>query len=468
MGKYYVFLFQKDEDDILEQWINYHAEIVGYKNIVIVDHNSSSSSLEILRKYKYEHGIQFTIYKGAYSNKGKVLSREMKRVKDADLLIPLDADEFIVTHREQKISSNPIHILEDLDKMRDYKTGRLIFSKIYNLVNTLLYPELKDLCHFKVCNYNKQQKNSQLPKSFFFSKKFISTDIGNHYGQVNKTNIIYQRYTDNLALLHFQIRGVPHFKKKSIKSSVACQYDMEKQPSVNFGKHWKDDYLLFNTHGPEMAFKQKYLKKIDEFTTTFQLMPIKNRVDKPVMGKYEEPIVDIPVEIIKTINAERENRRNYPRKRSRTLPRPQPRPLSLPQTGTQTRRSNNLRKQRSRPRSRPQTGTQTRRLNHLRKQRAQRLSYKNTAIKSNNCTTMVVHVIKPRQPTRPKLWTRVKKKGKSGRKTVRMTRNKNIKRLTTEPANDKQIEKKMVRPRSLRKKVKKRKKRTVKRRSNEK
>ena len=49
-----IFTFHRDEDELLGDWVKYHARIVGRSNIYILDNNSTSptalSELEALRK----------------------------------------------------------------------------------------------------------------------------------------------------------------------------------------------------------------------------------------------------------------------------------------------------------------------------------------------------------------------------------------------------------------------------------
>ena len=36
-----IFCMQKNEDDILEDWILYHSSLVGYENIYLIDNQSN-------------------------------------------------------------------------------------------------------------------------------------------------------------------------------------------------------------------------------------------------------------------------------------------------------------------------------------------------------------------------------------------------------------------------------------------
>jgi hypothetical protein len=89
-----IFCMQKDEDDILEDWIIYHAHLFGYDNIYIVDNESGPKSKEILQRYQLK-GVHVS-EQPDYRLKGDYLCQLIKENKNAcDYAIPLDIDEFI-------------------------------------------------------------------------------------------------------------------------------------------------------------------------------------------------------------------------------------------------------------------------------------------------------------------------------------------------------------------------------------
>lgn len=94
MVKVKIFCMQKDEEDILEEWILYHAHLFGMGNIYIIDNFSQEPSLNILRKYESK-GL-YWYQQPDYTKKGDYLYELIKKTKDeCDLAIPLDIDEFI-------------------------------------------------------------------------------------------------------------------------------------------------------------------------------------------------------------------------------------------------------------------------------------------------------------------------------------------------------------------------------------
>lgn len=89
-----VYCMQKDEDDILEDWILYHAYLFGMTNLYIIDNYSQQSSLNILLKYE-KLGLHWSQMPD-YSKKGDYLFDLIKNtMNDCDFAIPLDIDEFI-------------------------------------------------------------------------------------------------------------------------------------------------------------------------------------------------------------------------------------------------------------------------------------------------------------------------------------------------------------------------------------
>jgi hypothetical protein len=85
---------QKNEDDILEEWILYHSYLFGMDNLYIIDNLSNHASITILKKYE-QLGLHLSVQTD-YAKKGEYLLELIKQTQnDCDLAIPLDIDEFI-------------------------------------------------------------------------------------------------------------------------------------------------------------------------------------------------------------------------------------------------------------------------------------------------------------------------------------------------------------------------------------
>lgn len=133
-----LFCMQKDEEDILDEWILYHSYLFGIENIHIIDNHSEQQSQNILNYYKQKGLNVYT--RSDYSKKGDYLCELIKEnCNDYDIAIPLDLDEFIGIVNIDNVQQ------EILLKFSRYC---LSFDNIYYLNR---YPEVKSQCKINNC-----------------------------------------------------------------------------------------------------------------------------------------------------------------------------------------------------------------------------------------------------------------------------------------------------------------------------
>ena len=285
-----IYLFQKNELDIIKQWIEYHSRIVGYDNLTVVDHMSTDGSYDILKDYA-KQGVIILRYSGQYINKGKILTGLIKKdSKVCDISVPMDADEFLVIRSsdDNRVISDPFEVRAELEKqlaleielitkknkpVLNTKIGRYQFGFIYNLKNNVLYPKPEDLKYFEKIDFTKP--TTELSKSFFRTKHFISTDLGNHYGQIRtgfKSTIL-----PSVGILHYKVRGVPHYLNKTTKAQQAFNFN-KKGSNSSSGRHWRIDYDAYQLSGAEEGFKKIHLCQTDQSELlNHQLFPLPDR-----------------------------------------------------------------------------------------------------------------------------------------------------------------------------------------------
>ena len=280
--------------DILSQWIEYHSRIVGYNNLSVVDHMSTDGSYDILKDYA-KKGVSISRYNGQYTNKGKVLTGLIKKDRnDCDIAVPMDTDEFLVIRRpnatDNSVISDPLEVRTELERVLaldtelyltteknkpicNAKIGRYQFGFIYNLANKVLYPKPEELKYFEKIDFTKP--TNELCKSFFRTKHFISTDLGNHYGQIRtgfKSTILA-----SIGLLHYKVRGVPHYLNKTTKAQQAFNFN-KKGSNSSSGRHWRIDYDAYQLAGAEEGFKKVHLCSVPESELLcHQLFPLPDR-----------------------------------------------------------------------------------------------------------------------------------------------------------------------------------------------
>lgn len=125
-----LFCMQKDEDDILETWIIYHAYLFGLSNIHIIDNNSGEKSIQILERYK-SIGLNIRT-RPNYSYKGDYLCEWIKETcGEYDIAIPIDIDEFIAVVNTNN-SSDEI-LMKLIKKLKSFDANYYIKK----------YPEVK-------------------------------------------------------------------------------------------------------------------------------------------------------------------------------------------------------------------------------------------------------------------------------------------------------------------------------------
>lgn len=176
-----IFTFIKDEEILLKDWIEYHATIVGYNNIYIVDNCSVDNTHNILKYYE-KLGITVIYNYPDYCNKGIYLSEIMCREKiNCKFLIPIDGDEFIA------LRDNNNNIITDGILIKNYilslpQDGNIYIFNTY--LNSCAEKEFYDNSIIEINKFNYHLQNNSMMKKFFPSISFISTDHGNHHGVV--------------------------------------------------------------------------------------------------------------------------------------------------------------------------------------------------------------------------------------------------------------------------------------------
>lgn len=139
----------KNEEDIIESFVRYNINI--FDGMIILDNGSHDSTLNILKLLKNE-GLSIFIFedkKAEYDQFNKLNMLLLKAVNefDADLIVPLDADEFITSTKK----GNPKKILE--------KIG----SNHFGLVKWKTY----------VPDFKKDYENKFIPKKITFAREDI-------------------------------------------------------------------------------------------------------------------------------------------------------------------------------------------------------------------------------------------------------------------------------------------------------
>ena len=217
-----LFTMVKNEEDIIEYWINYHGSIFGYRNLHIIDNNSDDGTYEKIMKYKK---IGVNIYREPdYKLKGKLLTgliKEQQKIDAYDLAIPIDIDEFVVHYDKRHKTLNPSHIriyINELMKTSNDEIFKMNYiQSTINSQNDYGYNNalLESL-------YGKYEDYGNVAKTFFNINKWTGElDHGNHYCCENYV------LTD-MVLVHYHCRNLDQMKKKITTNINGLGYPTDK------------------------------------------------------------------------------------------------------------------------------------------------------------------------------------------------------------------------------------------------
>jgi hypothetical protein len=162
---------------------------------------------------------------------------------EADILIPLDADEFLcLSESEQSMNSDPADINKHLNSLPI--NGKKYAFNVYEAVlDQIDYDD--PLLEMNIFKYFPASENAAGPnqqtKTFYPAKNFGYTDQGNHKGGVLLApNDIYN--TTKMAIAHFHMQGFSHFLNKLEKAVDAYQLKNLPADYVGTGMRWNRWY----------------------------------------------------------------------------------------------------------------------------------------------------------------------------------------------------------------------------------
>lgn len=259
-----VVTFNRDEFELLSDWIQYHAEIFGFENLHIIDHISTTPAIQNLLHFAESMGSHVIYYEGSWQFKGAELSRVMHEVLDTDpsvqTIIPLDVDEFVVGQQgdENTWTTSPDVILDHIDKLpRDgfkYKFGNIKVGACSEgevaidrsggggrrVMTAMYFSEVRWGHHYK---------------TFFDRHGFNRTDDGNHFGFVEADSVCdkvkrgeipgVEFFEDQcfhyspLAVAHYGISALsyPSWVSKMQVAAEALNFTLESE-CVGIGSHY--------------------------------------------------------------------------------------------------------------------------------------------------------------------------------------------------------------------------------------
>lgn len=210
-----LFTMIKNEDDIVEDWLNYHGSLFGFTNLYVIDNFSTDNTYKILKIYENEKGINLSREED-YRKKGVYMTNLINSCDNYDIAYPLDIDEFIVHYDKKTNKLDPFKVVPYLNSL-SYDNS--VFKA--NYVNFLLDKHSKKGFEkaAREGKYGIYSDYGDIAKTFFHKKLWKGIiDHGNHFPKKNYL------MTD-LVLVHFHCRNYKQQYDKIVNNVKGLGYD---------------------------------------------------------------------------------------------------------------------------------------------------------------------------------------------------------------------------------------------------
>lgn len=252
-----VFVVTKNEYDLIEDFIRYHAYLFGYENVVVIDNGSTHPVvLDVYQRYA-ARGVR-VVYTEGYTgqSQGEHFTRFMNEYKNkTEFLIGLDTDLFF-TVNESCDRDTIQQYLRGLPQNYDtFQMNRFFMSVVDscsdNYVNYALKAPTNSTTFVARNGYNGQPL---VEHQFYRAANFISTTAGNHDG-ITTTNKLLM--CNEIVYVHFHDTGKRRHTERCLEILNGYKYidstkqtdfeqlvDLVNNHSSN-GYHRKDQYIAF-------------------------------------------------------------------------------------------------------------------------------------------------------------------------------------------------------------------------------
>lgn len=205
----HIISFIKNEELFIKQFLDHHLNIAD--QITIIDNGSTDNTINIIKEYiDQTNNINLIHHDGHFKEKADICTNIMAN-SAYDLLVPLDADEFLIYDDGYKISCDPDIIKKYLQKI-DRTEQKYQINKIYNKC-----PENNDYYTIFTPDYDGK---CSLGKMIFMKSAFVEVDTGFHRGKTKNNKPASDTRILNISYLHYKYVS----KEKWIQNTKAKVY----------------------------------------------------------------------------------------------------------------------------------------------------------------------------------------------------------------------------------------------------
>ena len=286
-----IIMMQKNEDELLDKWADFHGALFGYENLYIFDNGSTSD--ESIKALNSLESLGCNINrenntKKDFEAKGDIIGnkiKELEALNKYDFYFPLDCDEFLgVVNDNDKASFD----IEDIEA----ELSKYVGSKdvLVNKVQFFNSPISK--VHFRYIDTR---------KCFFYKGNFKSLDIGFHWGKNKHSESEIQT---NIIQVHFHQKPFEEIKKYALQklSHRVDVDDLNKLKTYKGAGHHLTKYFFMDefTYLKDII-KKKHLhssaisKKFEDFSIPWpyeeKLQPANLFVNKHNLSNFTQPMI---------------------------------------------------------------------------------------------------------------------------------------------------------------------------------
>jgi len=254
MGKTKIFSISmvKNEADVIESFVRHNINVVD--TMVILDHNSSDNTVSIIEKLIGE-GLAIILWHqlNTEHSQDKAMTSLMYKIFDehqATIIIPLDADEFIISQDGQ---THPREILDSLsDGVIYHIPWRTYFPHEDDDNSNLLVPSRIQYC---IDDYTKEMSKVVAFRSVV-QKCSPSLSMGSHDLTMSR-RLRSQAPVEtlhSLRLAHFPIRSVEQLKSKILVGWINILSKHNRQSMECY--HWADIFEKLKKHNQSISITE--------------------------------------------------------------------------------------------------------------------------------------------------------------------------------------------------------------------
>jgi hypothetical protein len=236
-----LILFIKDEVELLEAWLHYHAHLFGPASLFIYDNGSTDPlTLDILSGWVGRAGGIDYKYKNTddFENRGKInvnIVRELELL-GFDLFFPMDCDEFIAVDVDGQISIEFVDIYNEIFR---YKDEEKILRIKYAVDNNQLNDEIFTRGPQRKC--------------FYYKNILQEGDLGSHECKSYKYGV--DHIVTNIVYIHYHYRVYEDYLRsaknklrprvKEFSKEFLVNYKREKRPGFHLVDKVLQDPALY-------------------------------------------------------------------------------------------------------------------------------------------------------------------------------------------------------------------------------